>query len=119
MRTAFAHEATIVMEAHSDVRSPGAAITAALCGHWEHEPPCPIAPHHTDADRRDGTVRLRVLFAVEAEAEREVRARIDAALAQGTLKGPDGVTSRWRLLNARPGLLHPEDLPHTELLRRS
>jgi hypothetical protein len=114
---AFAHEATIVMEAHSDARSPGAAITVALCGHWQHEPPCPIAPHHTAADRRGDTVRVRVLFAVEAEAEDEVRARIDAALARGTLEGPDGVPARWRLLDTGPGRLRAEDLPHTERLR--
>ncbi|MEU5864395.1 MULTISPECIES: hypothetical protein [unclassified Nonomuraea] len=116
---AFAHEATIDMEAHGDVRAPGAAITVALCGHWEHEPPCPIAPHHTTAERRDGAVHLRVLFAADAEAADEVRARIDAALARGALEGPDGVTTRWRLLDTRPGRPHAEELPHAERLRNS
>lgn len=115
----FAHEATIVLEAPGDVRAPGAAITVALCGHWDHEPPCPIAPHHTAADRRGGTVRVRVLFAAEAEAESEVRARITAALARGTLTGPDGTTTRWRLLDTRPARPRAEELPHVERLRRS
>ncbi|MFI7453649.1 hypothetical protein ACIBQX_39585 [Nonomuraea sp. NPDC049714] len=117
MREAFVHEATIVMEARGDVRVPGAAITVALCGGWEHEPPCPIAPHHTAADRRGGTVRVRVLFAAEPEAEKEVRGRIDAALALGTLDGPDGTTTRWRLLDARPGQLRAGELPHAARLR--
>ncbi|MFB9208585.1 hypothetical protein ACFFV7_45910 [Nonomuraea spiralis] len=119
MRTAFAHEATIVMEDDSDVRALGAAITVALCGHWDHEPPCPVAPHHTAADRRDGVVLVRVLFAAEPDAEDEVRSRIDTALARGTLKGPDGVTSRWRLLDTRPGRPRAEELPHAEQLLRA
>ncbi|MBN6052428.1 hypothetical protein JYK22_10840, partial [Nonomuraea sp. RK-328] len=118
VREAFVHEATIVMESHGDVRAPGAAVTVALCGDWEHEPPCPIAPHHTAADRRGGTVHLRVLFAAEPEAEGEVRDRIDAALALGALEGPDGGTTRWRLLDARPGRLRAGELPHAERLRR-
>ncbi|YCK37860.1 hypothetical protein ACNF49_28540 [Actinomadura sp. ATCC 39365] len=117
MRTGFAHEATIVMDADSDVRAPGAAITVALCGHWEHEPPCPIAAHHTAADRRGDVVRVRVLFAAEAAAEADVRARIDAALARGTLDGPDGITTRWRLVDTRPGRPRAAELPHLERLR--
>ena len=31
--------------------APGGAITVALCGSWDHEPPCPLAPHHTRAHR--------------------------------------------------------------------
>ena len=33
------------MEPDADVQAPGAAVTVALCGHWEHEPPGPLAPH--------------------------------------------------------------------------
>jgi hypothetical protein len=36
MREAFAHEAVLVMEPDADMRAPGAAITVALCGHWDH-----------------------------------------------------------------------------------
>ena len=32
------------MEPDADVRAPGAAVTVVLCGHWDHEPPCPLAP---------------------------------------------------------------------------
>jgi len=26
----------------------GGAITIALCGHWDHTPPCPLAPHYVE-----------------------------------------------------------------------
>jgi hypothetical protein len=45
--TEFVHEAAIDVADGADPRAPGGAITVALCGHWEHEPPCRW-PHHTD-----------------------------------------------------------------------
>lgn len=119
MREVFAHEATIVMDEHGDVRAPGAAVTVALCGSWDHEPPCPLAPHHTATDRRGDTVHVRVLFATEPEAETDVRRRIDTALAAGTLEGPDGTTTHWRLLNTTAAHPTPEELPHAERLRNA
>src|SRR5579859_3957045 len=97
MRQAYIHDAVVNMEADGDMRAPGAAITVALCGHWDHKPPCPLAPHATDAQRSGDQVRLRVLFAAEPEAEAEVRRRIEAALSQAAQTGPDGVTTRWQL----------------------
>ena len=76
------------MEPHADLRAPGAAITVALCGHWNHEPPCPLAPHHVSADEDDGELRVRVLFAAERDKEREVRHLIEQALSR-QLKFPD------------------------------
>ncbi|WP_090758539.1 hypothetical protein [Nonomuraea maritima] len=119
MREVFAHEATIVMEEPGDVRAPGAAVTLALCGSWEHEPPCPLAPHHTSADRRGDRLHVRVLFATAPEAEDDVRRRIDAALARGTLEGPDGTTTRWRLVHTAPTHLTAEEQPHAERLRHA
>ncbi|KQC37143.1 MULTISPECIES: hypothetical protein [Frankia] len=43
MRRPFAHEFVLVLAPGGDERAPGAAITAALCGRWEHPPPCPQA----------------------------------------------------------------------------
>src|SRR5947209_12526026 len=83
MREPFAHEAVLVMAPDADVRARGAAITVALCGHWEHEPPCPLAAHHTRADRDGERVTVRTLFATEPDREAEVRRRIDAALTDG------------------------------------
>ena len=81
MRQAFAHEAILVLEPDADQRAPGAAVTAALCGQWDHVSPCPLAPHHVHADRFQNELHVRVLFATEPEAEREVRCRIDRSLA--------------------------------------
>jgi len=88
MRLAYAHQAMITTT--GDDREPGAAITVALCGHWDHEPPCPLAPHHTAAAREGDTVRLRVLFVTEPHHVDEVRKRIDDALAAGD----------WRLIES-------------------
>jgi hypothetical protein len=118
MRQAFVHDAVVTMEAGGDARAPGGAITVALCGHWDHEPPCPLAPHSTDAQRSGDQVRLRVLFAADPTAEAEVRRRIDGALAQASLTGPDGVTTRWQLRNAQPGLLRDDEAEHAERLIR-
>ncbi|TDD85941.1 hypothetical protein E1298_18095 [Actinomadura rubrisoli] len=112
MRQAFAHEAVLVMGADDDVRAPGAAITVALCGHWEHEPPCPLAPHHTAAERSGSEVRLRVLFATDPTSEADVRSRIEEALSQG----PDGVTTRWRFRSARPSPVRKDEAEHAERL---
>ena len=116
MREAFAHDATLDVGLSGDDAAPGAAITAALCGHWEHPPPCPLAPHHTQALRQGHSLLLRTLFAVEPELERDVRQRIDAALASSVLVRPDGVTARWQLLSSGPGEVLPSERDHVRRL---
>jgi hypothetical protein len=109
VREPFAHSAVVLMGEGDDEAAPGAAITVALCGHWDHEPPCPLAPHHTEAERLGDEVHLRTLFAVEPEREGEVRERIRAALEAGELTDPDGRTWRWRLRSSEPAsVLHTE-----------
>jgi hypothetical protein len=68
MRQAYAHEAVLWMAADGDERAPGAAVTVALCGRWDHEPPCPLASHFIDVVRDDGEVRLRILFTTAGAA---------------------------------------------------
>ena len=102
VRQVFAHVAVVVMEPDDDFRAPGGAITVALCGAWEHEPPCPLAPHHTAAERDGDVVRLRVLFAAESAEEREVRRRIAEALASGGLVTPGGDVARWQVISHGP-----------------
>ena len=119
MRSVFAHEAVLRMDAAADLRAPGAAITVGLCGHWEHEPPCPLAPHHTKAQRIDEEVRLRTLFAVEPEREAEVRDRIRAALAVGRLEDTNGHRSSWVLRSSTPAAVLQEEADHARRLARS
>jgi hypothetical protein len=118
MRQAFAQEAVLLMEPHADVRAPGAAVTVALCGHWDHEPPCPLAPHHVSAADDDGELRVRILFAAEPDKEDEVRHLIEQALS-GQLKFPDGFTTPWRLRASWPSEIPAEETGHAKLLIRS
>ncbi len=119
MRHAYAHDAVLDMAPDADTRAPGGAITVALCGHWDHQPPCPLAAHHTTANRVGDETHLRILFATEPDQEGLVRGRIDTALAGGELSGPDGVTTRWRLRGSRPGEITPAEADHAERLTRS
>jgi hypothetical protein len=50
------------MESDADVRAPGAAVAVALCGHWDHEPPCPLSPHRVSADEDAGELHVRILL---------------------------------------------------------
>src|SRR5918996_4996512 len=118
MRPAYAHEAVVVMDEGADEQALGGAITIALCGHWTHEPPCPLAPHHTAARREGNVVRLRVLFAAEPHDVREVRSRIDAALAGAEVATAKG-TTRWRLRSTAPGTVQPDEAGQAERLVHS
>ena len=119
MRETFAHDAVLTMDADDDVGAPGAAITAALCGHWEHAPPCPLAPHHTAAERAGDEVRVRTLFAVESAREAEVRDLLRGALAAGSLVGGDGRKSRWSLRSSAAAAVRPDETEHARRLARS
>ncbi len=72
-------EAELALAPGVDPRAAGAAVTVALCGHWEHEGPCRW-PHHSAIDADGAPARLRTVVAPGADAE-EVRRRVRAALA--------------------------------------
>jgi hypothetical protein len=116
MRQVYAHDAVVRMSATDDPEAIGAAVTAALCGHGEHDPPCPLAPHHTRAVRSAEHVRVRTLFATEPNLERDVRRRIDDALAEGTQQGPTGRTTSWQVLASDPGVVQDSEREHGERL---
>jgi hypothetical protein len=119
VRDAFAHDAHVRIRPGGDERAPGAAITVALCGHWEHEPPCPLAAHHTRAERVGDELHLRTLFAVEPELEDVVRRRIHAALASLQLVGPGDATTRWQLQSSERGDVLEEEAEHARRLIHS
>ena len=104
MRHAYAHDAMLALAPDADLAAPGGAITTELCGHWEHAPPCPLAAHHTAAQRRGPRVHLRILFATEPEREAEVRTRIGRALAT------------WEVRNSAAGAVRPEERAHADRL---
>lgn len=106
------------MEPGADVRAPGAAVAVALCGHWDHKPPCPLAPHRVSVDEDDGELRVRILFAAEPDTEGKVRDLIGQALS-GQLKFPDGFVAAWRLRTSRPGEVSAEEADDAERLIRS
>ena len=114
-RATYAQDAVVLLDPGGDSRAPGGAITVALCGHWEHEPPCPLAPHHTEASRAgDGTVRLRVLFATSDEEQ--VRSLIGQALSSGRLAGPDGQVTTWTVRSSVAGSVRADEAEHAARL---
>jgi hypothetical protein len=117
MREAFAHDAVIVLEDGGDERAPGGAITVALCGSWSHEPPCPLAPHHTRVHRTDGELTVRLLFAADPADERRVRALVEEVLARGWGDTPDGRTC-WDLVDSGPAEVSEEERAHARRLLR-
>ena len=116
VRTAFAHDAVVDMEYDTDLSGPGGAVTLALCGAFDHPPPCPVAPHATRADRQPGGVAVRVLFATEAVCEVDVRRQIDEALAGGSCVGPDGTRTQWTLRSSAPGTVTEPERAHAARL---
>lgn len=111
-RRAFAHDAVLLLDRDADDRAPGGAVTLALCGRWSHEPPCPLAPHHTEVDRSGDELSVRVLFAADPADEFRVRQLVDAALARGTGDTPDGGRASWRLLRSSPSPVHAGEREH-------
>jgi hypothetical protein len=115
MRQAFVHQAVLVMDPGADARAPGAAVTAALCGHWDHEPPCPLSPHHVRADPVGDALHVRVLFAADPKDVPEVRRRIELALA-GEWSFPDDFTTSWGVRTSRPGDVDQREIDHAQRL---
>jgi len=117
MREAFAHDAVLELTEGADDRAPGGAVTMALCGALDHEPPCPVAPHHTSVTGHGRKRRVRVLFATDDEPV--VRRTIHAALGTGEFIGPDGVVNRWVLRSSRPGTVTAAERGHAARLIES
>jgi hypothetical protein len=96
----FAHVASARLELGdgADRRAPGGAVTRALCGSWDHDGACRW-PHRTEVDDAGGGIlAVTVRFDAADEEIAPVRALIEQAFAAGELDGPDGRTSRWRIV---------------------
>jgi hypothetical protein len=95
----FVHEGDLELPDTTDRAAIGAAVTTALCGHWEHEGPCRW-PHNNAIHGRGSTFLFRTLFIAPRADEAHVRGRIDRALRSG-----DG----WRLLESRAREVAPNE----------
>jgi hypothetical protein len=118
-RAAYAHDALLDLDPGGDEAAAGGAITVALCGSWSHEPPCPLAPHHTRTHKSGAEVTLRLLFAAEPEDEERVRALVHEALDRGWGDSPEGERTTWRLVWAAPSTVSPAEADHARRLIRS
>lgn len=101
MRDVFAHEARLELAPGGDQGAPGAAVTVALCGDWEHQGPCRW-PHHTSVGSDEaGALIVRTVFVSEVAEEPTIRHAIRSAYRRGSLDGPKGV-SRWTVVREGP-----------------
>jgi len=114
VRQAYAHDAVVDPADGADERSVGGAVTVALSRSVDHEPPCPVAPHHTSLTGRGRRRRVRVLFATDDEPV--VRREVEAALGHGEFRGPDGVAHRWVLRSSAPGEVVDAERAHAAQL---
>lgn len=80
-REAFVQEAELVLADDTDPNAPGAAVTVALCGYWEHEGPCRWPHNNSITTAVTGTARFRTLFVADGAGEQAVRDLIVGALA--------------------------------------
>jgi hypothetical protein len=95
---AFVHEAELQLEHGTDLAAVGAAVTTALCGHWEHEGPCRW-PHNNSTESSDVVANFRTLFLATASDEDEVRTKIERSLREGV--GWTVLATRARKVSAR------------------
>jgi len=119
MRNGFVHEAVVRLRPGGDPAAVGAAVTVALCGQWEHEPPCPLAPHNTAALPQEDALAVRVRFACAPSDEARARELIDAALHGGHAEGPTGEPTTWEWVSSGPAPVEPSEGPLLLRLARS
>jgi hypothetical protein len=80
-REVFVQEAELLLADDTDPAAPGAAVTVALCGYWEHEGPCRWPHNNAITTDGGGTARFRTLFVADGAEEQAVRDLIAGALA--------------------------------------
>ncbi|HSG61248.1 MAG TPA: hypothetical protein VLA24_07405 [Pseudomonadales bacterium] len=89
--------AELQLEPGADTRSPGGAVTIALCGHWEHKGACRW-PHNNHVEPAASSHVMTIEFNCPAHELAEVQQRIQKALKGGRCIGPDGRENHWRLI---------------------
>ena len=79
----IAIEVEFEMNAGEDSRSPGGAVTVALCGHWDHDGPCRW-PHSNRMHENSPPAVLRSVVVGPIEDHDEIARRIEDALRNDT-----------------------------------
>jgi hypothetical protein len=100
-RGAFVHEAELQLDAATDPAAVGAAVTTALCGHWDHEGPCRW-PHNNRIEPAGAVASFRTLFVAPAADEDRIRERIEQGLQDGV---------GWDVLRSRSRQVSPSEEP--------
>ena len=108
-RVAFIHEAELQLHDGTGPAAVGAAVTTALCGHWEHEGPCRW-PHNNDIEFSDSTANFRTLFVAPATEEDDVRERVERSLREGV---------GWAVLRTQSRPITPPEEPLARRLATS
>jgi hypothetical protein len=92
-RRAIGVDVDLHLEPDADPCAPGAIVTVALCGHWEHEGACRW-PHNSRIDDSGEPARLRTVAIVDDESRADVLHRIEDALR---------TDARWTVSRFRAG----------------
>jgi hypothetical protein len=103
------HAARLELSGGTDPRAPGGAVTLALCGAWDHPPPCRW-PHHNALDDAATPAVFRTVFVAAAGDE----ARVRGLIVEG-LRLEDG----WRLVGEEPAALADAERALAERLLRA
>jgi hypothetical protein len=88
----FVHGAALRLRPGVDPAAPGGSVTTALCGSWDHTPPCRW-PHNNEITTSPDSSSFRTLFVAAPDDEIEIRERIEAALRSST---------DWEVLSITP-----------------
>jgi hypothetical protein len=107
-REVYVHRAVLELPEGSDERAVGGAVAVALCGSWDHDPPCRW-PNNNGGVLDGREYRFRTVFAASPAEEPEVRERIETGLRDG----------EWRLVHSEPGDLTAEERTLGERMARS
>jgi hypothetical protein len=108
-RHPLAVDVELALNPGEDSRAPGAEVTVALCGHWQHDGPCRW-PHNSRIDTGTGAARLRTVVVVPDNERTEIIGLIESALR---------ADDRWSVVAFATGPITDEEAPLAERLAQS
>lgn len=105
-RRALAVDVELALNPGEDSRAPGAEVTVALCGHWQHDGPCRW-PHNSRIDTGGGAARLRTVVVVPDDERSEIIRLIESALR---------ADDRWSVIAFSTGPITAQEQPLADRL---